>query len=362
MKKILFLISAIKRDGPNRVLESMIYGIDKTKYKIFVLSFLNNNDQSSLEKIEKMGATIIKLDLNNKLEIIIKGRKKLNKIINNIKPDIVHSHGVLPDIINAKSESEKKITTLHNNMFEDYIYSFGKLKGRLIILWHLFQLKKFDKCVCCSKSIYDVMKKKISNCDYIQNSIYRNNDIEEYGKIRERIREEYKILKDDIVYIYVGVLSNIKNVIGLVNSFNKTLKKNQYLLIIGDGPLRNELDGLIKNNNIILCGFKKNAYDYLCASDIYCSFSKSEGFSISVLEALETSNLLLLSDIPSHKEIFDIDEKIYIGENFNKNNFNEKKEIIECNFNKKNTSKEILKLYLNCKNMMESYSKIYKEV
>ena len=70
----------------------------------------------------------------------------------------------------------------------------------------------------------------------------------------------------------------------------------------------------------------------------------------------------MLSDIPSHKEIFDIDEKIYIGENFNKNNFNEKKEIIECNFNKKNTSKEILKLYLNCKNMMESYSKIYKEV
>ena len=56
MKIILYLISSIKKDGPNRVLENMIYGIDKNKYNIIVLSFLDKNDDKCIEKLKKYGA------------------------------------------------------------------------------------------------------------------------------------------------------------------------------------------------------------------------------------------------------------------------------------------------------------------
>lgn len=361
-KKILFAISSIKKDGPNRVLENMIFGIDKSKYDIYVLSFMNSNDEESIKILKNFGVKVIELDLRRKIDIIFKGVNMLNHIIKEYDISIVHSHGILPDICNSKSVSKYKVTTLHCNLYEDYVYLYGKLRGNCYINLHLHYLKKMDKCVCCSKSIYDVMCRKLSNCTYIRNSIYRGNDIVDYEKKRSFIREKYNICENDIVFIYIGVLSKRKNVLKMVENFNKSLKKNQYLLILGDGSLKDDILKLKVNKNIILCGFQKNVEDYLCASDIYCSFSLSEGFSISILEALECNNLLLLNNIPSHKEIFSITDKMYIGEYFDLQDFENKKNIVIDYLNNKCVkSKDFVSKYLNCNKMMERYSDIYKE-
>ena len=56
-------------------------------------------------------------------------------------------------------------------------------------------------------------------------------------------------------------------------------------------------------------------------SDVYVSASKSEGFSISVLEALSCGLGLLLSDIPSHREVVEMGQDVYLGETFPPENF-----------------------------------------
>jgi len=363
MRKILFLISTIKQDGPNRVLENMIYGLKDEKFEVYVMSFLKDNDKKSVSRLEKLGAKIVILNLNKKIEIITIGKEKLNQYINKLDPDFVHSHGILPDIVNAKSVSKRKFTTIHNNMFEDYIFSFGKLKGSLIIYWHKYYLKKFDRCVCCSKSIYDVLCKKISNCSYVENSIFKFEGTKNYSELRDEVRNEYSISKEATVYIYVGVLTNRKNVMQMIEKFNELLKDNEYLLIVGDGPQKEELIKNVISKNIIFCGFQKDVIKFYCASDIYCSFSLSEGFSISVLEALEYKNLLLLSSIPSHKEIFEINQNLYIGEYFNFSDFEQKKNsVVKKKNNGVNDSCELLKNELNCNKMMEKYMDIYEGV
>ena len=51
MKKILYLISSLKVNGPNNVLLNMLKGIDKKDYEVYVVSFLNNNDLKYVEEI-----------------------------------------------------------------------------------------------------------------------------------------------------------------------------------------------------------------------------------------------------------------------------------------------------------------------
>lgn len=365
MKKIIYLISSLKKNGPNRVLFSMLEGINYSEYEVYIVSFLNYNDENYISKLNKNIKKIYCLNLNRKYQILTKGKKELCKIIDYIKPDIIHSHGTLPDIVNSKTKSSaKKITTIHDNMFEDYIYRFGRTKGRMIIKWHLHHLKKTDECVCCSSSSYEILKKYLNNTTYIRNAIYKKSINDSYyKKERKRIRSKYKIKDTDIVYIYAGNLSKLKKVDLLVEFFNLSLRDNEYLFILGDGELKQNVLAKIANNNIIFVGFTDEVKQYMCASDIYVSFSCSEGFSISVLEALETKNLLLLSNIPSHNEIFSISSDFYLGENFNENDFETKKELIIKNVdnNTKNQIEKFIKNYITITKMMEKYMFLYEQ-
>lgn len=364
MKKIVYMISALKNNGPNKVLLSMINGIDKSKYEVYVISFLNDNDLAYVDTIKQKVKEVFLINLNSKFDFLRYGVKKANVILKNINPDIIHSHGLLPDFVNSRLKtSAKRISTIHNNMFEDYCYSFGKLKSIFIIKWHLMILKKMDMCVCCSLNSYSILKKYISKITYIRNSVF-NTKIEDkiYQKNRQQIREKYNIGLNDIVYIYAGNISKLKRSEDLVSSFDNTLNKNEFLFILGSGDLEQVIKDMVKNKNIIFVGFTKKVKEYMCASDIYTSFSSSEGFSISVLEALECNNLLLLSDIPSHKEMFTISNEYYIGEFFNSNNFQEMKTKVSKRVKKANyDSVHFVENKLSSKIMMEKYSKIYSK-
>ena len=362
MKKIVYMISSLKNNGPNKVLSGMINGIDKNKYEVYVISFLKDNDLAYIESLKQKVKKVYCINFNSKVDFLFHGVNKTKTILNEITPDIIHSHGLLPDFVNSKLKTNaKKVSTIHNNMFEDYYYSFGKLKSVFIIKWHLMILKKIDMCVCCSSNSYSMLKKYISKITYIRNSVF-DKKIEDkvYQMNREQIRKKYNIDLGDIVYIYAGNISKLKRCEELVSSFNNTLGKNEFLFILGSGELEKSIRDLINNKNIIFVGFTQKVKEYMCASDIYTSFSSSEGFSISVLEALEYNNLLLLNDIPSHKEIFTISNNYYIGEYFDSDNFQEMKIKVAKKVKKSNVDPiRFIENNLSSKIMMEEYSKIY---
>ena len=367
MKKIVYLISSLKQNGPNRVLFSMLEGINKSEYELFIISFLKDNNLEYVEKLQKYGCNVYLLNLNKKIDIIFRGKALVNKLIKEINANIVHSHGILPDIVNSniKKNGIVKITTIHDNMFEDYIYCFGKIMGNIYIRWHLFHLKKLDKCVCCSHSIYLVLNSYLKNITYVRNAIFKNHiNIESYKSKRESIRKKYSIKENDIVFIYAGGLTKLKNVEKMIDFFEKSINKNEYLLVLGNGELKEDLEKNTHNKNIIFCGFCENIVDYLCASDVYCSFSSSEGFSISILEAIEHYNLLLLNNIPSHKEIINITSDIYLGEIFNERNIMIKKKMIINRIKKININdyNSFLNEKLSIYKMMAEYSDLYKSL
>lgn len=355
MIKIAFLIDSIHFGGPGNVLRNMIRNIDRNLYDItVVLLFKNRNDKAIIDDFKELGVRIVRFDFKNKLEYSIYGKKKLNNIIKQYKFDIVHSHGICPDILNAVTVCKNKISTIHCNIFEDYEQGYGKFKSIFMTRFQIWALKKFNYSICVSKAVQNSIK------SYLKNTAVVCNGIEPIKYEQYPDRSDLSIPQEAIVYIYIGSLSKRKNIVWLINQFHKHHLDNEYLLVFGKGALKEECLQ-IQDENIKVMGFLSDAKAYMKISDIYISASKSEGFAISVLEALDNGLGLFVSDIPSHKEVFEMADGLYLGEAFNSDNFGEK--IISLRDNKDKISPDKIKEFkqknLSAEKMIADYTEIY---
>jgi glycosyltransferase involved in cell wall biosynthesis len=356
---IVYVINSIRKSGPNQVLKNMIDFVDLNKFSVTVVSLLKTNDTNEVMLIKDRKVNFVGLDLASKKDIIFLAPNRLDKLFNDIKPDIVHSHGILSDIATYKvTFKTKHVTTIHSNMIEDYRESFGALLGSAYFAWHMYYLKKYDSVICCSKTSFELIKSKLPKSTYIRNGTARLSS----GKTSSRnaTRETLGLKSQDIIFIYTGVFTNRKNVLNLLESFSSSYKKNEYLIMLGTGPLYN-LSKRYSCLNIKVLGFKDDVSDYLDAADIYVSASRSEGLSISIIEALSKGLHLLLSDIPSHREIIEIDRAFYLGELFI-DNFNLSKQNVLSKMGDRKKITTFKNKYLDGRAMMRSYEKVYTEV
>lgn len=357
MARVLYIINYLKNSGPSRVVLNLLKTINKSKFEVSIITLKNDDDEKIINELKQLSIDVIQLKYSNNKEIV-KNTTKIRKCINSKNADIIHSHGIIPDfIISSDVICAKKITTIHNNMFEDYILSYGKFKGSLMCKIHLIILKKIDKIVCCSKSSYASLENCVKNITYIRNG----SDIDK--TTNKILRKDIGIPRDAFVYIYCGVLTKRKRVIELIDKFNNSLKANEYLLILGNGPLYEEVMKY-SSDHIKVLGFQKNVMDFYSISNVYVSNSSSEGFSMSIIEALGCNLYLLLSDIPSHKECFFIDNEVYLGEYFNDDNFLEKKNILteKIEVEHKVLLRNFQEKYLSSRAMTNEYEREYSSL
>ena len=96
----------------------------------------------------------------------------------------------------------------------------------------------------------------------------------------------------------LGTLTYRKGLDFLIRSFSRFLKSlpdaDAGLLIIGEGPKKDEFITLSENlnirNHVTFTGFLQNPYPYLAASDVFAMTSTNEGISNALLEAMYLEN------------------------------------------------------------------------
>lgn len=355
MKKIVLLINYLVNGGPSQIVYNLAKSINKKEYVVSLITIFNKNNSTIIEELRANSINVLELNFEkrNYFSWFFLARK-VRKIIENENPDIVHSHGFFPDMINQHLNIYN-ISTLHCNIYEDYKLRYGKLMGEIFIHIHLKSLNKIDKIICCSKSIYEVMNKKINNSCYI-----RNGSSSRKCKDEQITRSDLNIPNNALVYIYVGTITKRKNVLYLVENFVKYHNLDEYLIILGEGPEMEDCKKLA-DENIIFLGFRNDVNSYYKISNVYISASLSEGFSMSIIEALDNKLFLFLSNIPSHREVFEIDTNFYLGECFSYDNFIDKLEILRNSIkhNDKNELINFKNLYLSSECMTNQYQNVY---
>src|SRR5690606_19998731 len=100
---------------------------------------------------------------------------------------------------------------------------------------------------------------------------------------------KYPKLVDKNVILNIGRIEPGKNIIGLIEIFQKTDNEGWELWIVGDGTQRRELEILVKDlkidDKVKFKGEIKNIDQIMGQADIFAFTSLSEGFPNSLLEA-----------------------------------------------------------------------------
>ena len=109
---------------------------------------------------------------------------------------------------------------------------------------------------------------------------------------RDKIRNDFN-LSESIVIGFVGRLVSVKNPFFTIDVFRNMLLKNPdfdlRLLIVGDGPLRSQMESYSAEKKIAdkICftGQVDNVSDYLMGMDCLIAPSISEGMPLTIIEA-----------------------------------------------------------------------------
>lgn len=319
MKKLLFIVDSLNGGGAEKVLYDILKNINLSKYKIEL--FLIENKGVYIEKIKKLEIDINYLFkerkdfINNiiyrkfksmiirilrhfycKYPLLIKKLKNKNYDI-----EIAFLEGYSTVLVANRKNNSKKIAWIHTDLLKHKVLN-NTLEKK--------SYQKINKIICVSedskKSVLELYPENKDKMQVIYNPIDKKNILE---KSKEEINIKFN--KNKINIMTIGRLIKIKGYDILLQSHNKLIKEglNYNLIILGEGPERNNLEKYIKENNLEnntqLLGFKENPYSYLKEMDIFISSSRYEGYPLVLCEALCLEKPIIATNCTGPKEILE---------------------------------------------------------
>lgn len=315
--KVAYVIVNCKITGPMNQTLNIIKNLDRNIFTpVIITLFPEEKDNSMLDEYKKHCNEQYCLGMNKYSSVLV-GKSRLTKILSQINPDIIHGLGMPPYRLSLGYKNAKHLVTLRNYCFEDYPSYYGKPIGIPLSYLDMFLIKKLSSkgevFVTCSKSLTEIYEKKQNvSFPFIRNGVDTSRFIKSSNELKQKMRFKLGLPDDKHIFIYTGPMIDRKDqefaIKGVLNCENS---KNIYFVLCGDGTNYEELKRKYYNNsNILFTGKVSNVGEYLLASDLYISTSKSEGMPNSVLEAMAVGIPVILSDIPQHKEIFGINGDI----------------------------------------------------
>lgn len=302
MIRVCFVVSSLCNEGPVNVMYNIIQYMDFSKFEVSVITLIPEKTNTRIEDFRKFPISIYQVAEKKAIGVFAMF-KKLKSIVKEVAPNILHAH--CPRslyLLYFLPRKYKRAYTIHiyPGLQQEILY--GKKKGHLVNILNHFFTHKMDLPIACSESVSELyLKNKHWDIMSVPNGCSLpvwNGDDKQKMDMRKQLG-----LKCSIKYfIFIGRFSSEKNPQILIDAFRKLNNPEIGLIMLGNGPLWEELS---KENieNIVLPGFKSNVYDYLVASDYYISASDVEGLANTLLESMTIGLPMLLSDIPSHKEV-----------------------------------------------------------
>lgn len=230
--------------------------------------------------------------------VAIAGFDRSLRIARQYKLDIVHTHTEFSlGILGKYVASRLKIPSIHtyHTMYENYTHYIwdGHLIQRSHVRWYsrIF-CDQTNGVITPSQLTYDTLM------DYgvkvPMRVIPTGVRIPEYGpENRLALRRQLKLKGDDVVLLSLSRLSKEKSIDEIIRSFPtiKAAVPKAQLVIVGDGPHREELEILAQETNALGIQFVgevdyQDVNAYYQMADVYVNASESESQGLTYLEAI----------------------------------------------------------------------------
>lgn len=304
MIRVLQVVTQMNRAGLESRLMDIYRAIDKTKVQFDFYTCRHTEGQFDAE-IKAMGGTIYYTD-----------------------PITVRNYLLVPNRIERflKEQPRYQIVHCHLNQWCDTVLAGAKRAGVPVRIAHSRTGGFPRSSMTLTEVARDIVKQPIHHAATHRFAVSREAGLWLFGKkaiergeveiwpnaidcrkfrydagIRQKMRTEMQ-LDDALVIMHAGRLHPAKNHKFLLQVFCAIKRKEPraQLLLLGEGPLHDTLEGWIGENgmedSVRLLGSRPNVAAYLQAADVFVFPSLVEGFPGAVLEAEAAGLPCLISD------------------------------------------------------------------
>jgi glycosyltransferase involved in cell wall biosynthesis len=313
--KLLFVIDNLQFGGGERVFAQIIRGLPPEKYEI---SLASCPGEQFHQAIENRPVQFFPTDFSKRFSSSLVPR--LSKIIKKNGIQIVHGQGARAEfyarLASRLSGKSKYVSTVAMPVEG---FDVNPLKKKIYSLFDRFSERFVDRFLVVS----DVLRTKmigehgilVEKVVRIYNGIEVNHYLPrgENGS-RAKIRNEFNIDADALLIGSVGRLVWQKGFEHLIQAMPTVLSEfpQTKVLIVGEGPLRDDLEALPQKlkieKHIIFANFRKDVKEILSAIDILVVPSLLEGFPMITLEGMAMAKPIIATRIDG------ITEQIIDGE------------------------------------------------
>lgn len=298
MKKVLMVVHEMNRGGIENFLMNLYRVIDRD---VIQFDFVAHTDKKCDfdEEIEKLGGTIYHCPDYRIVNHIAYCKWWNSFFVSHPEYKIVHSH--LDSSANIHLRIAKKfgcVTIAHSHSSAEGFGIKALVKSILKIGFNNCCDYKF---ACSSEAAKWLYGNKANEAIIIKNGI----DTKKYvynSKIRNELRKEWNIQKDELVLGHIGRLDKNKNHTFILDIIASLKKNNENVLFISVGRCENNEDLLSKikdlklSDNVVFLGLRDDVNEILQTFDMFVFPSIYEGLPVSVIEAQASGLKCLLSD------------------------------------------------------------------
>lgn len=299
----MYLYNTLKTIDFNNVSVDIYLSFD-----IFDKSFLK-----SVLNIKNSDITFYVGNSKNNHSQIFNDIKNISNLIKQKKYDVIHVNtGILwfqaINLFIAKLfHIKSRIAHSHNAIVDSDVTKNKKMKKIVKFIYHKFLRFIINRCAtnffACSDiaGIWLYGKKKWKKSGHIQKNGILVDDYKFDSNFRNEIRCYHSIPKNSIVLGLIASFNNQKNQRFLIEIFKefKKIEQNSYLVLIGDGENKTNIENFVQENhikNVIFVASTSSANKYYSAFDIFVMTSFFEGLPFVAIEAQCSGIPCILSD------------------------------------------------------------------
>ena len=308
MKKILRIINRFNLGGPTYNAAYLTKYLEPDYETLLIGGQHDESEKSSMHILDNLGLKPIIIpemqrSLNPYKDHI--AFKKIQNIIKEFKPDIVHTHAAKAGALGRRAAYKMGVKqvyhTFHGHVFHSY---FGSFKTRIFKEIEKNLAKKSTKIIAIS----EIQKRELSKIHKICPEkkievIPLGFDLERFNRDKDSKRKEFRkkwnLKENEIAIGIIGRLVPIKNHTFFIDAIQEVLKNSKVPIrafIVGDGEEKQNIVNYIKNKNLDfslnydpatfqITSWIKEIDKVNSGMDIICLTSLNEGTPVSLIEA-----------------------------------------------------------------------------
>ncbi|PQA96643.1 Glycosyltransferase involved in cell wall bisynthesis [Chryseobacterium piscicola] len=319
--KVLFRQRSMEMGGVEKVILSMLNGLDREKFDMTICLNINQGDLRNEipPHVKKVSIASGKEDFSKNSLIqklqLAKRKLKLDKAQKNPKiadavlkdqfdVEIAPTYATFSSVLNSSNKNSKKIGWFHSDI------TLPKLQP--LVPEILKQIPQFDYFIFGSQQTKDILIETYPTIKIPENQVIRNAiPIEE---LKKKSKEFVPQFPEKPIFVSVGRLHSRKGFHKLMEAHAQLLKAgfDHQIIIIGDGEektnLKKQAQELGVTDSFQLLGSLLNPYPYVKNADFFILPSESESWPLIIADSLILQKPIISTNVGGIPEMITHDK------------------------------------------------------